>query len=730
DLEAGIPAIHAALTAYLADFTDLPEAAPGLLLRLLARAPRAQVADLPDDPRQERAELQETLLALLAQLAGSRPVLLILEDIHWADSATLELTRELSQRLEGAPLFLAATARPPLPAEWPPSAWEVLPVPPLAPTASRALLEALAPGWQLSAARQADILAQAEGIPLFLEEMVRASVAGTPADGEAGTIPASLRDLLWARLEQLGPAKRLAQIAAALGREFRADWLIPITALEGPTVATQLERLESAGFLDRREHRDGTRFRFRHALYQEAAYASQLLRDRIAAHGRITTALLEQWPETARRQPDLVAHHAHEAEQWLTALGYSLTAGNAALEAAAPAEALTHFRNAETLAMETLAAAAPEDQRVKALAGVGLASLSLYGYGAEEANRAFHEAQALASADTEPATRFTILWGLWLGASSRSGYAEAEELARKLQAMAASMAAPPFLVSAHYALTNTRFMTGNLESALHHHEQARAAYRSQDHGVLVGTFGENTLVTTLAIAAWARCLSGRPQAAERGLAADLEWTESLNHPHTLAYLLTFGAMTAFYRGDPDAVAERTGRILALASANGFALWQAAGTALDGWVRAARGEAEGMEQVETSLAGMRQAMAGVGTPFLALLTDGYLRLGDHEGARRAAEETEGNIARIGDVFYLPEVLRVRGVTAATAEDATGYLQQAVDQARQSGALLLELRAATDLAARGRPEPLRAAWPRLPADEDSPDIRAAHAALARS
>ncbi|MFA9461893.1 AAA family ATPase [Thiohalorhabdus sp. Cl-TMA] len=701
-----------------------------LLGRLLGQSDPDRAHRDPD-PRRERLRIQETCLQIVTERAARQPVLILLEDLHWADSGTRDLVNRLPDAVRDLPVLVLASSRSGEEVTAPRD-WTFLDLPPLDARTSRTLLTALESGTPLPDAVRTRILERAEGIPLFLEELIR-TYRDTPAAAEGDSqIPATLQELLWARLEVLGPAKRIAQLAATLDREFSEEWLAAITTLDRASLAGHLRRLVEAGILEASPESRKMGYRFRHALFQQAAYEIQLHRDRRAAHRRIVEVLQERFPETARERPQLVARHAASGELPDTALEAWIQAGWRALDEAAHREALEHFAAAEALAERTPWDDTRKQRELSMHLGGGLASLALHGYGSAEADRSFRRALRLLRPGTDECSRFQILWGLWLGASSHSGYEEAKILSGHLLEIAERLQEPALRTTAHLAAGNTRFMTGAPEQALTHLDTAVAAYRPEDHDFLVRSFGENPAITGYAFRSWPQSLLGHTAAAAETMNVAIDRAREVDHPPTLAFVLTFAAMGAFFLRDGETAGEWAEEVLQLAERYRFRLWEASGSALYGWARVARGHADGMAPLERSLEGMRKAMSGAGTAFLALLGDAHLRLGNREPAIRAFEEAQATIGRVGDVFYKPEILRMRGRLAEDTPWRAGALfREAAALARAQGALLWELRAATELARLDGPENgarLAETLGRFPDGAAGPDVREARRLMA--
>jgi predicted ATPase len=201
-----------------------------------------------------------------------------------------------------------------------------------------------------------DIIDRTDGIPLFAEEMTKAvleagsegaaqqTVASIPSPTLG--VPASLQASLMARLDRLGSAKEVAQIGAAIGREFSHALLSAVVSKPDPELASALDRLIGGGLLFRQGVPPHASYLFKHALVQDAAYGTLLRETRRALHARIAETLECQFAEIAENQPELLAHHCTEAGLIKKAAGFSAKAGQRSLDRSALIEAVAQLTRA------------------------------------------------------------------------------------------------------------------------------------------------------------------------------------------------------------------------------------------------------------------------------------------------------------------------------------------------------------------------------------------------
>ena len=326
----------------------------------------AEMLSLPNDGRYPALELapeqrrQRTLEALMSQLAGlarRQPVLMIFEDAHWIDPTSLEVLGRTVDRIKTLPALLIVTFRPEFNAPWVGQSHVTsLTLNRLGEREAAAIIARLVGNKALPADVMAEIVERTDGIPLFVEEMTKAvleaesegaarrTVAAVPSPALA--VPASLHASLMARLDRLGPAKEVAQIGSAIGREFSHALLASVARKPEAELGSALDRLVQAGLLFRQGVPPQASYLFKHALVQDAAYGTLLREPRRALHARIAETLESQFAETAESQPEILAHHCTEAGLIEKAAGLWGKAGQRSLARSALVEAAAQLTRA------------------------------------------------------------------------------------------------------------------------------------------------------------------------------------------------------------------------------------------------------------------------------------------------------------------------------------------------------------------------------------------------
>ena len=324
------------------------------LLAELLSIPADGLAPPPSlTPAQRKAATIALLVDEIVRLGETEPVLLVLEDAHWVDATTLELMTQLADSIGSARLLAVVTARPDFAPPWqtrPHST--LLTLGRLGRADCARLVAGVAASKDLSAETVAAILDKTDGIPLFAEELTRSMVES--AGEAAATVPATLKDLLMARLDRLGAAREVAQIAAVVGRQFPFAILDAVVPRGGAALEAALTDLVAAGILLPEGRGLERGFSFKHALLRDAAYDSLLLTRRREWHERTARAVEQRFPELAASEPEVLAYHFAEAGLPAPACDYRMRAGDRAASRSAYQEAVAHF-SAGLKAAESLA---------------------------------------------------------------------------------------------------------------------------------------------------------------------------------------------------------------------------------------------------------------------------------------------------------------------------------------------------------------------------------------
>jgi class 3 adenylate cyclase/predicted ATPase len=692
----------------------LAEIVPLLAALLAVPLPEGRYAALTLTPQQQRQQTLDALVAWLVAEAERRPVLAVYEDVHWADPSTLELLGMLLEQAPTAPMLHVLAFRPDFVPPWSPRAY----ITPL--TLNRldrpqveALIRHLTGGKALPAEVVQHIVTRTDGVPLFIEELTKmllesgllreeefnyvltGSLASVP-------IPATLHDSLMARLDRLPAAKAVAQLGAVLGREFSYALIQALAPLDEATLQVQLGQLVAAELLYQRSRPPRATYLFKHALIQDAAYASLLKSTRQQMHQQVAEVLEAQFPETVATQPEVLARHYTEASFREQAIAYWQRAGQQAIQRSANPEAAQHLTTGLELLATLPETPARAQQELDLLIALGPALMATKGITAPEVEQTYARARALCAQVDDTPQLFPTLRGLWRFYYNQGTLSTAQELGEQLMRLAQRVANPVLLREAHEALGMTLFFLGDFIAARTHLEQGIARTDPAAQRDLVLRHGEVPGVRCLAyIANTLWCLGYPTQAVQRSQEA-LVLAQVLAHPYSLAVAQHWAATLHYHRREVSAVQTQADALLTLAAAQGFPQHVAYGTYWRGWVLAMQG------QGEAGLALLRQGLAAIvamGNELsrprcLLLLAEATGHVGHVEDGLRLLAEALMLLEASGQGDLLARAYRFKGELlmrqiVPDAAQAEACFHQALAMAHRQQAKSWELRAAMSL-----------------------------------
>jgi class 3 adenylate cyclase/tetratricopeptide (TPR) repeat protein len=597
----------------------LAEVVP-LLAALLTVPVPERYPRLTLSPQRQKQKTQEALVAWLLAEAARQPVLAVWEDLHWADPSTLELLGLLLEQVPTARLLLVLTARPDFHPSWAPRSYVTqLTLTRLTRPQIEAMVLRMTGGRPVPAEVLAQIVAKTDGIPLFVEELVKTILASGLVQEEADryvltgplpplAIPATLQDTLMARLDRLAVVKEVAQLGAVLGREFGYEILRGVAPLGEATLQQALAQLVEAELLYHRGVPPQATYVFKHALIQDAAYQSLLKSTRQQHHQRIAQVLEQQFLETVQTQPELLAHHYTEAGLVAPAIPYWQRAGQRAIERSANLEAISHLAKGLELLKTFPDTPEHRKQELDLQTTLGPALMAIKGYASPEVEAVYHRARELCRHVGETPQLFPVLGGLVLFYVNRGEFQTARELGEQMLSLAQRVQDLARLADAHILLGNALFFLREWGSARPHLEQGIALYNSQQHRshvltpALLGVFGLSRLAQVL----WE--LGYPDQALQRSQEA-LTLARELARPFSLATALIFAAELHRYRREAQMTYEQAEAALVLSREQGFALRLAQATILRGWALVEQGQGGGWYSTDPPGIGRLQGHRG-------------------------------------------------------------------------------------------------------------------------
>jgi predicted ATPase/class 3 adenylate cyclase len=696
------------LEAVLARGTDDVGGVAPLFAELLSIPTENRYPLLDLSPQKRR---EKTMQALLAQAEGlaRQPLLIVFEDAHWIDPTSLELLNLIVDRAPTLPVMVVVTFRPEFVAPWIGRPHVTLMrLDRLSHERRAEMIANMTSEKALPKATVDEIINRTDGIPLFIEELTKVLVERGDAGGSMHEIPATLHDMLMARLDRLEGAREVAQIASVIGNEFSWRLLREVAPIEEETLRVELKKLADSELLFEEGSAPSTRYRFKHALIQDAAYQSLVRNKRQQYHRQIAQALKERFSEVVEAQPELLAHHYTAADLKEAAIPYWQSAGDKALRRSANLEAIAHLTRAQEL-LKTLPETAERLQQELGLQlALGTPLIATQGFASPDVGKVYGRARELCQLAGQAPQLFPVLWGLWVFYTARAEHGTARELAEQCRRMAEAANDPDLVMLAHHAMGVTLTSLGEFSAGLRELEQVIATHDPQRHTSIAFAYGQDSGVVCRSQAAFALWFLGYPDQALRKNAEALALARELAHPYSLAAALDFSTWVHQLVQERQCVQEHAEAAIAISTEHEFVFWLLTGIILRGWALAAGNQVEdGLAQMRQGLAGYQATGAGILRPYyLALLAHVYGVMGDETEALRLLDEAEAAVQNSGECWWEAELYRLKGeLTLRQRESHTpesdreraakGYFDKALRVASSQGAKSLELRAAMSL-----------------------------------
>ena len=579
----------------------------------------------------------------------------------------------------------------------------------------------------------AEIVERTDGIPLFVEEMTKA-VLEAESEGDARqtaasvpssalAVPATLHASLMARLDRLGPAKEIAQIGAAIGREFSHSLLTAVVREPEAELHSALDRLISAGLLLRQGVPPHATYLFKHALVQDAAYGTLLREPRRALHARIAETLENQFTEIAESQPELLARHCTEAGLIEKAAGLWGKAGQRSLRRSALVEAAEQITRA--LAQIATLPTTPALRREQIKLQVALLNPLMHtkGFAAPETKAAverahflIEQAEAHGEPPEDPLLLFSVLYGIVIANSVALKGDVMRELAAQFLALAEKQGATAPLVIGHRLVAASLVLTGDIVESRAHYDQALALYDPVEHRPLATRFGQDVGVAALSYRSFALWTLGHPEAALKDAEDAVQNAREIGQAATLMFALSLASVSHILCGNYTTAIEQIDEVVALADEKAASFWKVQAMLAQGMLFALTDKSDDAVQVITSnVTALRAAGATVWLPmWLSYLASAYAQLGQYDDARRCMGEARMVMETTKERWFEAEVYRITGQIALLSPEpdvaeAEVYFERAVEVARRRQAKSHELRAAMSMARlwrdRGKPRQAR-------------------------
>ena len=675
----------------------VPLIAPLLELPLDGKYPPLSMA-----PEQQRKRLLATLVGWTFGVAKTQPLVIANEDLHWADPSTLELIRLMVEQGAHARLLLLYTARPEFHAPWPMRAHHTqLNLNRLTARNVRTMVAQVAARIALADETVATVVERTGGVPLFVEELTRAVLESGDAKLSGHEIPATLHDSLMARLDRLGPAKEVIQVAAVIGSQFSYELLRAVHPIAEEDLQAALRSLADAELLYVRGIAPDATYQFKHALIRDAAYEALLKSRRKDLHLLVAWTIDEKFPALKEAHPELLARHWAEAGEIEPAIAEWSRAAQRAVERRAYREAEQHYLEAIAILSSLPESSGRDANELTLQVALGVIMTATRGYSSSETKEAYARARVLIER-TGGRASLEILNGLRSAAVTRGELRASLGTADEILQIARTIGNPQALASAHTQQGNTRYYLGDLIGAREHFGLSLENYRQKDF-----PDAGNLIDPGVGSYVWAGASEwflGYPDRAIRYTDDGLSLAQRSKNPFNIATAFGFGTHVHSFRGDYKRVLETAAVAMKVSTDFGFPIWSIIARIRSAWARALSGEVggavncirEGLAELDSLKFYLARAL------YLCLLSETQAVAGEIDEATVSVEQALQENSE--EVLYRPLVLTVRGKLrlrsdhggGARFEDSEQDFRDAIRIARSISAKSLELSTTTSLA----------------------------------
>ena len=696
----GVPLLAPMLELPLPVMSAMATIREALFAPLLDTAPAARYTRPMASPEEERRRQIAMATRWIVAASRAQPMVVVIDDIQWADPSTLDLAAALIEQAEDAPLLIIVLARPDFRAPWPARINQSgLALAPMNRGDATRMVEAIVAQNQLSAETIESVVARSGGVPLFLEEVTRLLAEG---GGRAGgqQVPPTLQASLMARLDRLGPAKEVAQIGAVLGRDFPWPLILAVSGMAPDLLAETLDQLGQADMIGSRGQPPDAVYRFNQALLQDAAYEALLKSRRRDLHRAAAQALYAPSVETVRARPELLAHHLTEAGESLAAIAAWQRAGEAAMARGAFAEASAHLNRGIEVVKGLPDAAAHAADEFRLRGSLAQCYWAFKGFAATETRQAFEAALAVGENVGDVRTLATVLSGLAAAMTQQGQFDGAGIFADRLTALARRGGGTFERGWAALRRAAIQFYLGDLAGAHPLFDEVRA----------LGEEGGDTAIGGVSLTGmaciylpWLAAVSGDLDSAQHLAEAGNQWSLESGGPHERAFTLTGSVIAQIHRGDLARGREQVQALLDVTDQFKLRVLYASALMFQSAITRMGGDAA--EAVRQAIHGL-ETYEAIGQKILlnwfrAMLAEAQADSGDLD----AAISTAAQAVAVNDLspLYAPEVLRVQGNVllrkAATLKNAEAAALTESAKAALHDAVAVAERLGTGLFARG-------------------------------
>lgn len=695
---------------------DLDEAVPLFAALLALELPGTRYdseSSLPSS--QQRQQTLDALISWILAESEHQPVLILWEDLHWADPTTLELLGALLEQSPTATILNVLISRLDFEPPWPTRSYMTsLRLTRLERQQVESLVTRLSGGKQLPTEVMDHIVNKTDGVPLFVEELTKTIINSKVLNEHddhfkltgpltAVAIPATLNDSLMARLDRLPTVREMAQLGSVVGREFNYEIVRALANVDEPILQDGLSQLVDHELLYQRGRPPQSRYTFKHALVQDAAYQSLLRRTRQQYHQQVAELFESRFVHMIQSEPEVLAYHYTEANCGEKAVAYWLMAGQRAAHSSAHREAIAHLSRGLDMLQQLPDSNEKLQQNMTLHVALGGSLIAVKGYAASEVERVYTRARELCQQIGDRPQVFQVLRGLFLFYLVRGQMQTAHELAQQMLEQAAKQDEVSPTMLSHYLMGMALFFRADLVNGISHIQEAIRIHNPETHQELAYVYGIDPGVGSLGFEALLQWYLGYPDQALQLAREGVALAERVSHPFSQVFAHDWLAWIHQLRRESDGAAESANIAILLAREQGFALYEAWGTVAQGWAMDLNEPGDtGMIRMQGGMAAALGTGSEVFRPFfLGLLAEAHGRKGEFGRGLSVLAEACEVMERTGEFVYQAEIYRLTGEFQLHSQEpgteaAETNFNQALAVARSHQARSLELRAATSLA----------------------------------
>lgn len=676
-------------------------------------------------PQQIKNRTISTLVDMLLAFSVQRPTLCIFEDAHWLDASSVELLELIISRIGHARVLLIVSCRPEFRPTWLAHAnITTYSLTRLSQSEVKTMIRDLLRGGSIPQKLVDQIIEKADGVPLFIEELTSSTLSAPLRETLGPTeqpallrVPETLSDALMERLDRVAPSRRVAQIAAVIGREFSHDILSAAARIDEDDMWSALSLLEKADIIYRTGVSPFVRYAFKHVLLRDAIYDSLLRSKRQQIHADIAAILEQDYPKLVENQPEVLAFHYQEASNHQIAIRYWFESGQRALAHSANAEAIANFRKALQLLNALPETPERTKQEIDIQLALGIPLIAVEGYAATETREAFSRARTLCLGLGDIPEYFQALFGLWGNRWMSGKNDEALRMAEEFLSRSQVLSDPVLLMVAHRVMGSTLLTVGEFRSSANHFEETIRLSTGKDERPLYNLYMVEPRAASLLLLSWDLWFLGYPDQSLSRVLEALALGQGLGHPYTVAFAHYMTSVVHLLRGDAVHALESAERSFEMSQEQRFSLYAILS-------RISRGKAIGElgrlgeAQAEIALGIDEARRSGVGfmLPMMeSWLAEVHAKTGENERALAIVERALTDIGDVTGRSWEAELHRQRAqillvLDPSRVSEAESHLKKSIAVACGQSAKSLELRAATSLAelrqTQGRPDEARA------------------------